>query len=73
MKNLRWLVGALALGLGAVTVMLSPARALSVGENAPDFKADSTLNGRPAPFHLKEALARQAVVLYFFPKAFTAG
>ncbi len=50
-----------------------PAKALGVGDTAPDFTADSALDGKIVPFSLQDALAKHAVVLYFFPKAFTQG
>jgi thioredoxin-dependent peroxiredoxin len=60
--------------LAAFSLLSSrPAAALSVGDAAPDFKAPSTLDGKVVQFSLKEALAKNAVVLYFFPKAFTSG
>jgi peroxiredoxin Q/BCP len=42
---------------------------LNVGNEAPDFTADTTSGSR---FELR-ALRGRWVVLYFFPKAFTAG
>ena len=51
----------------------APAVALNAGDTAPDFTAPSVLGGKTVDFHLKDALAKHAVVLYFFPKAFTAG
>lgn len=50
-----------------------PADALSVGDSAPEFTAQSALDGKLVDFNLKAALAQHAVVLYFFPKAFTSG
>jgi peroxiredoxin len=47
--------------------------ALGIGERAPEFSVDAALGGKPFKFALAEALARGPVVLYFFPKAFTAG
>lgn len=43
---------------------------LSIGDTAPDFSAEDT-NGKP--FVLSEILVKRAVVLAFFPKAFTPG
>jgi peroxiredoxin len=43
---------------------------LQVGDRAPDFKA-AFQDG--SPFQLSEWLKDSHVVLYFFPKAFTAG
>ena len=50
-----------------------PADALSVGATAPEFTAQSALGGKVVDFNLKTALGKHAVVLYFFPKAFTSG
>jgi hypothetical protein len=49
------------------------AAALDAGDAAPEFTAQSVLGGKTVTFNLKDALAKHAVVLYFFPKAFTAG
>ncbi len=46
---------------------------LKVGDQAPDFSAEAALGGMPFAFRLSEALAKGPVVLYFYPKAFTAG
>jgi peroxiredoxin Q/BCP len=73
MKNLGWVLAGIAVGALAVTAIAAPARALGVGDAAPDFTADSALAGKVVKFSLKDALAKHAVVLYFFPKAFTAG
>ena len=51
----------------------SPAQGLTVGDTAPNIQAKATIGGQPAGFDLHKALANGAVVLYFFPKAFTAG
>lgn len=47
--------------------------ALRVGDPAPDFDAPAALAGRDFTFSLAEARRRGPVVLYFYPKAFTAG
>jgi peroxiredoxin Q/BCP len=52
---------------------IGAAAALAPGNTAPDFKAPSVIDGKVVYFSLKDALAQHAVVLYFFPKAFTAG
>jgi thioredoxin-dependent peroxiredoxin len=73
MKKLLWVLFGIAAGALALLVMSGPARALAVGDAAPDFTADSALDGKVVKFSLKDALAKHAVVLYFFPKAFTTG
>jgi thioredoxin-dependent peroxiredoxin len=52
---------------------IGAAAALTPGNTAPEFKAPSVVDGKVVEFNLKDALAKHAVVLYFFPQAFTAG
>ena len=47
--------------------------ALKVGDTAPDFTAPATLGGKEFTFHLKDALRKGPVVVYFYPAAFTKG
>ncbi|HEX6661415.1 MAG TPA: redoxin domain-containing protein, partial [Sphingomicrobium sp.] len=64
----------LLLGIAASALALTPAlAALQVGAKAPDFKTRGALAGKPFTLHLKAALKKGPVVLYFFPKAFTKG
>jgi len=64
----------LLLGLAAASLALTPASgALKVGAKAPDFTTQGALAGKPFKLHLKDALKKGPVVLYFFPKAFTKG
>ena len=73
MTTLRTLSTALALLL-AQAFATSPALAvLKPGDKAPVFATEAALGGQPFPFGLAQALAKGPVVLYFFPKAFTAG
>lgn len=60
----------------AALVALFPAAAsaeLPVGARAPLFVAQGAIAGKPFGFDLKTALRRGPVVLYFYPRAFTAG
>lgn len=62
-------------GLAAIAVMLAgfglPVRAeLSVGDPAPDF---TLLGSDGVTYTLSDFEGKQAVVLAFFPKAFTGG
>jgi thioredoxin-dependent peroxiredoxin len=58
----------------ATTYSLSPAfAALSVGDAAPDFTAAGSLGGKDFSFHLKDALKKGPVVVYFYPSAYTGG
>lgn len=64
----KFLMVLLLLGLA------SPAwAALKVGDAAPDFTAPATLGGKEFTFHLKDALKKGPVVVYFYPAAFTKG
>lgn len=47
--------------------------ALPVGAVAPDFTVQAALAGKEFTFTLHQALATGPVVLYFYPKSFTAG
>lgn len=57
----------------ALTLPASAQAQLPVGAAAPDFTAQSALDGKVQSFNLRAALRRGPVVLYFFPKAFTQG
>lgn len=58
----------------AQALAASPAQAvLKTGDKAPDFTTQAALGGKPFAFRLADALAKGPVVLYFYPKAFTAG
>lgn len=65
------LSAAAALTLAAVP--LSAQAELAQGARAPDFSTQTALAGKPVHFHLRQALRRGPVVLYFYPKAFTQG
>jgi hypothetical protein len=73
MRSIAWILGGLVIGAIAVLLIAGRARALEVGDAAPDFTADSALAGKTVKFSLKDELAKHAIVLYFFPKAFTSG
>jgi len=51
----------------------SKSGALQPGDAAPPFRAPSVCAGQVETFELQQALKERALVLYFFPKAFTAG
>lgn len=66
----------LATPAAAALALLAPAAAnaeLAQGALAPDFTAQGALKGKPFAFHLRQALKKGPVVLYFYPKAFTQG
>jgi len=65
---------AFVLTLGLPFAATVPAGAtLSTAETAPPFTAQVAQGGDVSTFSLTAALAHGPVVLYFFPKAFTAG
>ena len=65
----RVIVAALMVGVIAI-----PARAaLKRGDNAPDFSAKASLDGKEFAFKLSEARKKGPVVVYFYPSAFTGG
>ncbi|MEY2927906.1 MAG: hypothetical protein RL367_2383 [Pseudomonadota bacterium] len=64
-----WLPLAIALGLSATPALA----ALKAGASATDFTTQAVLGGKPFQFSLADALKKGPVVLYFYPKAFTAG
>jgi len=58
----------------ALAVASLPAHAaLNVGDRAPDFTAQASLDGKAFKFSLAAALKNGPVVLYFYPAAFTKG
>lgn len=57
----------------ALAVAAPALAALPVGAAAPDFSTQGAMAGKTFRFSLAEALKKGPVVLYFFPKAFTAG
>ena len=60
----------------AAAALLAATPALAVlapGAVAPDFTTRGATAGKISGFHLKEALKKGPVVLYFFPAAFTPG
>jgi len=62
-------VSALVAGLAAATLTQTPAVELKVGDMAPDF----TLAGSDGKTHKLSDYKGKAVVLAWFPKAFTGG
>src|SRR5690606_29876745 len=62
------------LGFLCSTVVALPAlAALEPGDSAPLFEARASLNGEAFDFSLAEALEDGAVVVYFYPSAYTQG
>lgn len=63
----------LVLGLLAVFAATPALAALKPGDMAPDFTAQGSLGGKDFSFHLKDALKKGPVVVYFYPSAYTGG
>ena len=63
----------LLLGLFAAFCATPALAALKTGDMAPDFTAQGSLGGQPFTFHLKDALKKGPVVVYFYPSAYTGG
>src|SRR5471032_808847 len=63
----------LIIGLLAAFCATPALAALKVGDMAPDFSAAGSLGGKDYSFHLKDALKKGPVVVYFYPSAFTGG
>jgi len=63
----------LVLGLLAAFSASPALAALKPGDAAPDFTAEGSLGGKPFTFHLKDALKKGPVVVYFYPSAYTGG
>lgn len=62
------------IAIAAACAIATPASAaLPIGAKAPDFQTRGALAGKPFRLHLAEQLKHGAVVLYFFPAAFTEG
>ena len=76
MKPALWL-GAAVFGLLALLLAGYLAQRLNapknVGLRAPDISGKAAWHGQVVDFDLHSLLRDRAVVLYFFPKAFTAG
>lgn len=61
------------LAFAALAFAVPASAALPVGAKAPDFTTTGALAGKPFKLHLADQLKKGPVVLYFYPKAFTAG
>jgi thioredoxin-dependent peroxiredoxin len=63
----------LLFGLAALAITTSAGAALPIGAKAPDLVTNGAIDGKPFKLDLKDELKKGAVVLYFFPEAFTEG
>lgn len=59
--------------LGACIIALPAIAALNAGDTAPDFDARASLAGEEFDYSLSDALSKGAVVVYFYPSAYTRG
>jgi len=59
--------------LGSAVITLPALAALEAGDTAPTFEAKASLAGTPFDFSLRDALDKGAVVVYFYPSAYTQG
>ena len=70
----KQLVIGLMAALCATLPSVTPAfAALKPGDVAPDFTASGSLGGKDFNFHLKDALKKGPVIVYFYPSAYTGG
>lgn len=60
-------------GLLSAALSHSALAALPEGVTAPDFKAQASLAGKVFNYSLQDALKKGAVVVYFYPSAYTGG
>jgi len=58
---------------GLVAIALTAHAALEPGADAPMFDARASLDGKAFDYSLSEALQKGAVVVYFYPSAYTSG
>src|ERR1700730_15861970 len=68
MRQVKPLTLFLSVCLGLFTTTATAA--LKPGDAAPDFTVDAALGGKEFKFSLTEALKKDPVGLYFFPKSF---
>jgi peroxiredoxin Q/BCP len=59
--------------LGACILALPAVAALGIGDSAPDFRARASLAGEEFDYSLSDSLGKGAVVVYFYPSAYTRG
>ncbi|MDH4109648.1 MAG: redoxin domain-containing protein [Gammaproteobacteria bacterium] len=58
---------------GLIAIALTAQAALQPGDSAPIFDARASLDGEEFEYSLSEALQKGAVVVYFYPSAYTSG
>ena len=73
MKTLTKIAISFGLCLSMAVIPAQGIAALQQGTKAPDFTLSAAQGGKPFSLSLKQTLKKGAVVLYFFPAAFTPG
>ena len=63
----------LSVFFAAILAALTAHAALEAGDAAPTFEATASLDGEAFDFSLADALEQGAVVVYFYPSAYTNG
>jgi peroxiredoxin len=69
-RSMKRLIAGIILGVLCSTASRA---AMKAGDQAPDFTLQAAVGGKAYTFSLAEALKKGPVVLYFYPKSFTAG
>jgi len=59
--------------LGVLAMSLTANAAMKAGDKAPLFEAEASLDGKAFDYSLADALEKGAVVVYFYPSAYTSG
>ena len=65
----RFLLGCLL----SSAITMPAVAALKAGDTAPEFQTQASLAGKAFSYSLKESLQKGAVVVYFYPSAYTGG
>lgn len=65
----RFLLGCLL----SSAITMPAIAALKAGDTAPEFQTQASLAGKAFSYSLKESLQKGAVVVYFYPSAYTGG
>lgn len=70
----KWIaVGGVLVAAAVFVIPMAATSALPVGAKAPDFTTRGAIGGKLFTLTLSDQLKKGAVVLYFFPAAFTPG
>lgn len=69
----RWILQGVLPAVLTALLAVPASAALKEGDSAPDFKLQASLAGKAFSYHLKDALKKGPVVVYFYPSAYTGG